>query len=137
MPPVTGPIKVPRAPSHGEGGLPWISASRAALWSLGLGAIGVSLVVVAASRLTAHDPTDRTSTRSSAYDFGYASAAITACPGIDPDLQNVLATAAPRDPSGRISDDIAQGFRAFSHALDALGAAGACSAASSLVQARQ
>lgn len=136
MPPVIDPTKAAWTPSQIETSATRAPALRMVLWGLGLAVVSAGLLA-AAHRLTADDASGRTSARSSAYDFGYASAAMTACAGISPHLQDVLAAEVPRDPSGRIADDITEGFKAFGHTLDAVGAAGACTTAGRVIQARQ
>lgn len=137
MPSVTGPLKASWAPSQNETRPPRPSISRKAAWGTGLAMIGLGLLA-ATIRPTAHSSADRAPApaRSSAYDFGYASAAMTVCAGIPQDLQDILAARVPKTPSARVADDIAQGFRAFSHALDAEGASDACNTAGRLMQAR-
>lgn len=102
-----------------------------------LGPIIAAVVLLAAMHLLiAHDPVDQTSAASSAYDFGYGSAAISACPEIDPGFQNILAARVSIEPSGRVADDIVEGFKAFSHALDTLGTSDACATAIGFVRLR-
>lgn len=71
---------------------------------------------------------------SAGYGFGYAAAARAVCHDIDLDT---LTAGTPKDPAGRIADDIAQGFSAFSREYEVTGMAGACSAAARLVRIRQ
>ena len=111
------------------------ATARVAVFGLGLAIAGAAFIAPTAleSADVAHD-THSVTIRSPGYDFGYASAAQAVCQDID---LAALAARTPKDPTGQIAADVAQGFADFSREFDATGTAGVCSAAARLVQIRQ